>query len=198
MKRTPAAALLLSIAVAFAATPAFAAQTLTPLPRNVADYASIVPEGLKDIFAPGVLASVVITPSFEPVYAVGIDRDHQGHYRIFTLRPLPKPASRCDFVVPERTALGLVEVWRMTLRRVSVQPVDRQIDATRYDFSMAVDGRRLAGEAMSADFSTPPGKLRAIADVMRSMCQTQASGWVSTLDDLTADLQRQLKSENMP
>jgi hypothetical protein len=192
MKRTPTAALAFFVAVALGAPPALAAETLTPLPRNVADYPSIVPEGLRDIFAPDVLASVVITPSFEPVYAVGIDRS-QGHYRIFTLRPLPKPASRCEFAIPDRTAFALLEIWQTTLRRVSVQPVDRQIDATRYDFSMAVDGRRLVGEAMSADFATPPGKLRAIADVMRSMCATQASGWIATLDDLAADLRTQLK-----
>jgi hypothetical protein len=171
-----------------------AAQTLTPLPRNIADYSSIVPEGLKDIFAPDVLASVVITPSFEPVYAVGIDRS-QNRYRIFALRPLPRPASRCEFAIPDRAALGLLEVWGATLRRVSAQPVDRQIDATRYDFSMAVDGRRQVGEAMSADFATPPGKLRAIADIMRSMCATQAPSWISTLDDLVADLRTQLKTE---
>jgi hypothetical protein len=197
MKRTPVAALALLFAIALRAPAADAAQTLTPLPRNVADYAAIVPEDLKDILAPEVLASVIITPPFEPAYAVGIDRD-QGRYRIFTLRPLPKPASRCTFALPPGTAAGLIGAWRMMLQKVSVQPVDRQIDATRYDFSMALDGRRLTGEAMNTDFATPPGKLRAIADVMRSTCDTQTAGWVTTLDELTTDLTAQLRMENQP
>jgi hypothetical protein len=197
MKRTPRAALVLSVVVAFCALQARAGQTLTPLPRNVTDFASIVPEDLKEIFAPGVLASVIITPPFEPAYAVGIDRD-QGRYRIFTLRPLPRPESRCTFELPPRTALALLGAWRTMLLKVSVQPVDRQIDATRYDFSMALDGRRLAGEAMNTDFATPPGKLRAIADVMRSTCATQTAGWITTLDELSADLAAQVKTENQP
>ncbi|MET1111566.1 MAG: hypothetical protein ABWX67_08595 [Allosphingosinicella sp.] len=87
------------------------------------------------------------------------------------------PLTRCALAVDAPTATALTAAWRRMLG--SVRQGDELLagaDGTSYTFSMAAEGRTLAGETWSPRPDTRPGRIARLAEAMREYCETREAG----------------------
>ncbi|HEV2653240.1 MAG TPA: hypothetical protein VGU69_18395 [Rhizomicrobium sp.] len=188
------------------ATPAFGGDTLEPAHGTVEGYEPAVTGVLKAAFGPEVVVRAIVEPSFEPEYAVGIEK-HGDEYRIFGLTASEqvwtalndqKPvaginANDCRLPITADLATDILGVWKGMLLRVHTQVDSEGVDGAIYFFSMMIDGQPHIGQTWSPLPSSPPGKLVSLANAMRDVCRWNRPHALDRVTAITADLKASLQ-----
>jgi hypothetical protein len=165
------------VLVILMAMPAYADDHLDP--DTVAGTHAI----LRRAFEPDVRARVLVVPSFQQQFAVGIG-EREGKYAIFSavaaqhprMKPVadPNAATLCEVPIPSSVAEDILGIWKAMLLETA-KPQTRRfgMDGNFFHFAMAIDGQWLAGQTWSPPAESRTGALIGMVYAMKSYCETK-------------------------
>lgn len=184
-----------------AAAPATAQSQLFPDEGREPFWRWLEPE-----LGPGLRAAAWVSPSFEESFLAGV-REHDGMFFVFAVEnrelgqlmdradnhesvepssPAAAP-SRASCTAPLRGRLGpeLVDAWARALR--AVQPGEKLLtglDGEMFHFTAKTPTGWLRGQTWSPDEKTPPGRLVAMVEALRTYCHSGNPGDLKALTTL--------------
>ena len=193
----------LALAILFLAAPAFAQERLEPdlsamsgLPPDPNFAQSIFP----DAFDRAVRIRVLQWPAQHIAAMTGIRATASG-YAIFSLESDRLKAqaaidARCETPIDRLLAGRIIAVWKTMLMQTRYRdPPWTGLDGADYFFAMGVGSWPMTGHIWSPKEGTNPGRLVAISLAMYEVCKAANKDWTK-LDGLTADLEKNLQSQN--
>jgi len=200
------------ISFAFAATllcwctGAAAQEHLKPGAETVAGYEESVSHVLKGAFGPGVILNSIVEPSFEPEYAVGVQKKRDGYvvfYVVANDAVWPKllnkestdvGATRCEVSISADLANKISGIWDVFLRDLrDDEKYPGVLDGSFYYFSGEIGGKLRIGMSQDARKDSGVGKLQDVGYSMKDLCLKKDEAAETKLDSQVNDLLARLQ-----